>query len=104
MSTKTEHIGLHQWESTDPFLREDFNQDHGLIDTAVKQTEKKADQALSGLEDVSYNVYNLLLQNYYEGKYTGFRRGLMFDVFLDSSRRSVRCPPARHALHRRVGT
>lgn len=38
MSTKTEHIGLHQWESTDPFLREDFNQDHGLIDTAVKQT------------------------------------------------------------------
>ena len=86
MSTKTEHIGLHQWESTDPFLREDFNQDHGLIDTAVKQAEKKADQALSGLEDVSYNVYNLLLQNYYEGKYTGFRRGLMFDGFLDSSR------------------
>ena len=86
MSTQTQHIGLHQWESADPFLREDFNQDHRLIDAAVAQAEGKADQALSGLEDVGYNVYNLLLQNYYEGKYTGFKKGLMFDGFLDGSR------------------
>lgn len=86
MSTKTEHIGLHQWEIMDPFLREDFNQDHSLIDDAVKRTEGKADRALSGLEEVGYNVYNLLLRDYYEGKYTGFKRGLMFDGFLDESR------------------
>ncbi|WP_294516435.1 hypothetical protein [uncultured Pseudoflavonifractor sp.] len=86
MSTQTQHIGLHQWERADPFLREDFNQDHRLIDAAVAQAEGKADQALSGLEDVGYNVYNLLLQNYYEGKYTGFKKGLMFDGFLDGSR------------------
>ena len=35
MSTQTEHIGLHQWESTDPFLREDFNEDNRKIDEAV---------------------------------------------------------------------
>ncbi len=85
MSAKTEHIGLHQWESTDSFLREDFNQDHGLIDDAVKRTEGKAERALSGLEAVGYNVYNLLLRDYYEGKYTGFKRGLIFDGFLDES-------------------
>ena len=85
MSTQTQHIGLHQWESTDPFLREDFNQDHRLIDAAVGRIEGKADRALSGLEGMSYNVYNLLLQNYCEGKYTGFKRGLMFDGFLDES-------------------
>lgn len=35
MSTQTEHISLHQWESTDPFLREDFNEDNRKIDEAV---------------------------------------------------------------------
>lgn len=35
MSTQTEHIGLHQWENTDPFLREDFNEDNRKIDEAV---------------------------------------------------------------------
>ena len=32
MSTQTENLGLHQWESTDPFLREDFNEDNRRID------------------------------------------------------------------------
>ena len=35
MSTQTEHIGLHQWESSDSFLREDFNEDNRKIDEAV---------------------------------------------------------------------
>lgn len=35
MSKQTEHIGLHQWESTDPFLRENFNEDNRKIDQAV---------------------------------------------------------------------
>lgn len=35
MSTQTAHLGLHQWESTDSFLREDFNQDNRKIDEKV---------------------------------------------------------------------
>ena len=35
MSTQTEHIGLHQWESSDSFLREDFNEDNRKIDEEV---------------------------------------------------------------------
>lgn len=40
MSTQTEHIGLHQWESTDSFLREDFNEDNRRIDAAVGAVEE----------------------------------------------------------------
>ena len=85
MSTQTAHLGLHQWESTDSFLREDFNADNRKIDEAVGATEDKADRALAGLEGVSYNVYNLLLQNYYESKYTGYKKALIFDGFMDQT-------------------
>ena len=86
MSTQTEYIGLHQWESTDPFLREDFNEDNRKIDQKVKAAQERIEQTAGGLENMSYNIYNLLLRDYYEGKYTGFKRGLMFDGFLDESR------------------
>jgi len=36
MSTKTEHLGLHQWEPEDSFLRSDFNEDFAKIDAGVK--------------------------------------------------------------------
>jgi len=35
MSTKTEHLGLHQWEPEDSFLRTDFNEDFARIDAGV---------------------------------------------------------------------
>ena len=35
MGTQTEHLGLHQWESSDNFLRKDFNEDNRKIDEAV---------------------------------------------------------------------
>ena len=89
MSTQTEYIGLHQWESTDPFLREDFNEDNRKIDQKVKAAQERIEQTAGGLENMSYNIYNLLLRDYYEGKYTGFKRGLMFDGFLDESRIST---------------
>lgn len=84
MSTQTEHIGLHQWESTDPFLREDFNEDNRKIDQAVEAVEKQTRQTADSLENMSYNVFNLLLQNYYEGKYTGYKKALVFDGFMDN--------------------
>ena len=91
---ETANIGLHQWAGTDPFLREDFNEDFRKIDTAVGRTERKADRALAGLAPVSYNVYNLLLRDYYEGKYTGFKRAIAFDGFKDGEGLSNLSPGA----------
>ena len=78
MADFTQNYGLHQWEPTDPFLREDFNQDFSTIDTALGRAERSA-------EANAYNVYNLMLQNYYESKYTGYKKALIFDGFLDES-------------------
>ncbi|OUN06244.1 hypothetical protein B5G43_09815 [Flavonifractor sp. An92] len=78
MADFTANYGLHQWEPTDPFLREDFNQDLSTIDAALGRAERSA-------EANAYNVYNLMLQNYYESKYTGYKKALLFDGFVDES-------------------
>ena len=96
MATYTPNYQLHQWIPEDKFLRTDFNEDFSKIDTALKAAEGAAeagdqkvlgqaqawasaaqsaastaqitaDRALADLEPVSYNVYNLMLQNYYDG-------------------------------------
>ena len=74
----TANYGLCQWQGSDAFLREEFNGDNAKIDAALGGLRR-------GVDAAGYNVYNLILQNYYEGKYTGFKRGLMFDGFLDES-------------------
>ena len=84
MSTQTEYLGLHQWESTDNFLREDFNEDNRKIDEAVGTVQEQAHQTADTLENLSYNVCNLLLQSYYEEKYTGYKKALIFDGFRNS--------------------
>lgn len=81
----TANYRLCQWQPEDQFLREEFNHDNKKIDAALEATAKKADQALGGLEDQGYNIYNLILRDYYEGKYTGYKRALIFDGFLDGS-------------------
>ncbi len=78
MAEFTPNYQLHQWEPTDPFLREDFNQDFEKIDTSLGRAERSA-------EANAYNVYNLMLQNDYEGKYTGYKKALIFDGFQDSA-------------------
>ena len=78
MADFTANYGLHQWEPTDPFLRKDFNQDLSTIDAALGRAERSA-------EANAYNVYNLMLQNYYESKYTGYKKALLFDGFVDES-------------------
>ena len=67
MATYTTNYNLHQWAAEAPFLRTDFNVDFLKIDTALG--ELAAESAL--IPDLSYNVYNLLLQNEYDGKTTG---------------------------------
>lgn len=112
MANYTPNYGLHQWVPEDNFLRTDFNEDLAKIDAAIKAAEETAaagdqevleqaqglanaaqsaaqaaqstaDWALSSLEPVSYNVYNLLLRDYYEGLESGFKKALVFDGFLD---------------------
>ena len=79
----TANYGLCQWQPEDKFLREEFNQDNEKIDAAVAAASSQASKALSGLEDQSYNIYNLILQNDYAGKYTGWKKALLFDGFID---------------------
>ena len=45
----------------------DFNEDFSTIDAALGKTERSARAS-------AYNVYNLMLQSDYEGKYTGYKR------------------------------
>ena len=85
MAEFTPNYGLHQWQPADKFLRTDFNTDFSKLDTALKQAEQRAGKALDALEPVSYNVYNLMLQNQYEGHYTGYKKALLFDGFVDGS-------------------
>ena len=107
MATYTPNYGLHQWVPEDKFLREEFNEDFQKIDTAIKAAENKAvsgdeqvsaavqaaqntaTRALAALEPLSYNIYNLMLQNYYNGKVTEFQKALIFDGFQDKSRIST---------------
>lgn len=98
MANYTEHYGLHQWEGTDNFLREDFNEDFEKIDTALAEVNSSLQTALADAKsdlqaDIlnnSYNLYNLMLQNYYEGKSVDYKIGLYMDGFLVSEEREER--------------
>ena len=83
----TSNYGLCQWQRSDKFLREEFNQDNEKLDAALKAAEDRATaetgRVRTRLETTNYNLCNLLLQNDYEGKYTGFKRAMLFDGFLD---------------------
>ena len=83
----TSNYGLCQWQPGDKFLREEFNQDNEKIDAALKAAEDRATaetgQVRTRLEAINYNLCNLLLQNDYEGKYTGYKKALLFDGFQD---------------------
>ncbi len=102
-SNYTTNYGLCQWEPGDKFLREEFNQDNEKLDGAIKaardhatavgknaqtaaeKAQDTADRALSDLSTVSYHVYNLVLQQSYEKKVTGWKQAMLFDGFQDAS-------------------
>ena len=103
-SNYTTNYGLCQWQPGDKFLREEFNQDNEKLDGAIKAVRDNAaadiktvgDRAAAEhqevrrrLETANYNLCNLLLQNDYEGKYTGFKRALLFDGFLTEGGREL---------------
>ena len=43
---QTEHLGLHQWDASDSFLRTDFNEDFAKIDGAVGQLRTRPEVGL----------------------------------------------------------
>lgn len=92
----TQHYGLCQWVPEDPFLREEFNEDSQKIEAALEGAERRAQQTdaqiealaqrtQSQLEPLGYNMYNLMLQSYYDGKQTAYKRAVIFDGFLNQS-------------------
>ncbi len=56
MSTQTEHLGLHQWEAGDSFLRTDFNEDFAKIDAGVKAADAGVAEAKALAETLTANV------------------------------------------------
>ncbi|HHU04992.1 MAG TPA: hypothetical protein GXZ65_00735, partial [Clostridiales bacterium] len=78
-SYKTPNFALNQWLGTDTFARTDFNADNLAIDAAL---ERLTDD-IKAIGPMANNLYNLILQNYYDGKYTGYKKALMFDGFLN---------------------
>jgi hypothetical protein len=78
-SYKTPNFALNQWLGTDTFARTDFNADNLAIDAALAHLS----DGLKVIDPLGKNLYNLILQNYYDGKYTGYKKALMFDGFLD---------------------
>ncbi len=49
MSTRTANYQLHQWVPEDQFLREEFNEDHVKIDTAIRAAYDRAGTVQSTL-------------------------------------------------------
>lgn len=56
MASYTANYGLHQWESTDNFLRTDFNTDYQLIDTALAGKAEAAAGAYIGTGTESQTI------------------------------------------------
>ncbi len=74
----TSNYGLCQWQPEDAFLREEFNRDNSAVDKVLARLR-------TGLDAAGYNVYQLLLAEYYEGKREINQRALLFDGFWDDS-------------------
>ena len=78
---KTPNFALNQWLGTDTFARTDFNADNLIIDSALKRLSEE----VKAVDPLASNLYNLILQQYYDGKYTGYKKALMFDGFMNFS-------------------
>jgi hypothetical protein len=78
---KTPNFALNQWLGTDTFARTDFNDDNLIVDAALKRLSDD----MKGIAPMANNLYNLILQQHYDGKYTGYKKALIFDGFQNYS-------------------
>lgn len=88
---QTEHLGLHQWEATDSFLRTDFNEDFQKIDGAVGEaaqmvklsetlTRSQLRELTVDLSGIDWNAYRRY-EIYFTGSSTG-GAGYPADVYI----------------------
>lgn len=84
-SNYTAHYGLCQWEPGDNFVRAEFNGDNLKLEATLQSLSGRSGALEEALPLVSYNVYNLMLQNYYDDKQTGYKKALVFDGFADGN-------------------
>ena len=87
---------LNQWAAEDSFLREEFNNDNRILDETLLGLIGRTDLLERQVKPLGLEVYNLMLQNYYEGKETGYRQALAFDGFQDDSFLASVTPGAYH--------
>lgn len=81
--TRTENYNLPQWEAHDPVRREDFNQAFAALDSAGNVTRDlsgKAAQTSTALQNLSYDLYQIMTQAAYEGKQTGAQKGMWLNT------------------------
>ena len=81
--TKTENYNLPQWEASDPVRREDFNAAFAALDgtgEVMRDLSGKAAQASAALQNLSYDLYQIMLQAAYEGKQAGARKGMWLNT------------------------
>ena len=91
-SNQTEYLGLNQWEAQDTFLRREFNTDNQIISQAVWERKEEHSRLAEELRTLGYDTYQLLLRDYYEGHDVSYKKGIVFDGFLDDSKIAAKDP------------
>lgn len=81
----TANYELCQWAAGDPFLRTEFNADNQKIEAGLTGLDRRLSLLEAQLPDVQKHVYNLMLQNHYDGKSAAYRQRLFFDGLQNQS-------------------
>lgn len=81
---ETSNYHLHQWSPEDQLLKTIYNGNLQKIDAALGELDLHTTESSRFLPRLAYNVYNLIVQNYYDGKVFLPFQNLHFDGFLNS--------------------
>ena len=87
-SNYTTNYGLCQWEPEDDFLRTEFNADNAKLDAALaghdgalEAAGQRIDEVVRAVSNLSYNVQDLAMKDYYESKVYGHRQAMFLEDF-----------------------
>lgn len=72
-------------------LRQQLLETTGALETRL---ETETADIRRQLDPASYHIYQLMLQNYYDGKYAGYKKAMVFDGFQDASQVAAVTPGA----------
>ena len=81
--TKTTNYHLPQWEAADPVRREDFNAAFAALDRTggvMQDLTGRAAQMDTVLQNLSYDLYHIMVRAIYEGKQTGAQKGIWLNT------------------------